>query len=262
MKREDEKFVTSSIMEGFISVKAVIDGKNTCDNNRRIITVYVDKERKKARYKELAFLDKKSKELGFEIIEKDKTFLDEKTLSTSHGGIIAECSDRTIPTLKESDIKDCGFYVYLEGIEDPYNFGYCIRSIYASGADGIILSPRNWMNASGVVCRSSAGASELINVFVSEPDVAIKMFKDKNYKCFASDKSKTAVSFYDADLSFPVFLAIGGERRGLSQSVLSNCDSTIMIDYGRNYRAALSAASAATILSFEIHRQNRSNHVI
>ena len=257
MKREDEKFASSTLMEGFISVKAVIEGQETCNNDRKILSVYFDKGRKSSRYKELSYLNRKSKELGFQIVETDSAYLESKTLSTSHGGIIAECTDRNIPVLSEEDIRENGFYVYLEGIEDPYNFGFCIRSIYAAGADGIVLSPRNWMSASGVVCRSSAGASELANVYISEPEQAIRLFKSKNYKCFATDKTKEAVSAYDTDLKKPVFLAIGGERRGLSQNVLSNCDRTIMIDYGRNFRAALSAASAATILAFEIRRQNR-----
>ena len=113
------------------------------------------------------------------------------------------------------------------------------------------------MTAAGVVCRASAGASELSRLFTCEPEKALSMFKNKKYKCIASDKTKDAVSSYDADLTKPVLLAIGGERRGLSQSVLNNCDQTIVIDYGRNFRAALSAASAATILAFEIRRQNR-----
>jgi len=257
VKREDDKFVSSSLMEGYISVRSVIEGQSTCDNDRKVLKVYFDSERKSARYKELSYLNSKSKELGFEIVETDKEFLDSKTLSSSHGGIIAECSDRTIPELTEESIIDNGFYVYLEGIEDPYNFGYCIRSIYAAGADGIILSPRNWMTAAGVVCRASAGASELSRMYVCEPEQAIAMFKNKGYKCIASDKTKDAVSSYDADFRKPVLLAIGGERRGLSQNVLNNCDQTVVIDYGRNFKAALSAASAATILAFEIRRQNR-----
>ncbi len=31
----------------------------------------------------------------------------------------------------------------LEGIEDPYNFGYAVRSLYAAGADAIVLSPQS-----------------------------------------------------------------------------------------------------------------------
>ena len=117
MKREDEKFASSTLMEGFISVKAVIEGQETCNNDRKILAVYFDKERKSSRYKELSYLNRKSKELGFQIVETDSAYLESKTLSTSHGGIIAECTDRNIPVLSEEDIRENGFYVYLDGVE-------------------------------------------------------------------------------------------------------------------------------------------------
>ena len=143
----------------------------------------------------------------------------------------------------------------IEGIEDPYNFGYALRSIYASGADGIILSKRNWLSAAGVVCRSSAGASERLNVFIDNGDF-INIFKSKGYKIVCAD-IKNSISVYDADLKKPILLIVGGEKRGISSSVISQADQIIRIDYGRRFDAALSAASAATILAFEVYKSNK-----
>ena len=70
----------------------------------------------------------------------------------------------------------------LCGIEDPFNFGCAVRSFYAAGASGFIVSPRNWMSAAGVVCRSSAGASELLPLYISESDEALNFFKEKKIK--------------------------------------------------------------------------------
>jgi 23S rRNA (guanosine2251-2'-O)-methyltransferase len=60
----------------------------------------------------------------------------------------------------------------------------------------------------------------------------------------------------DANLQFPVLLVIGGEKRGISAALLAQSDCTVRIDYGRNFRGSLSAASAATVLAFEVLRQN------
>ena len=144
----------------------------------------------------------------------------------------------------------------LDGIEDPYNFGYSLRSIYASGADGIILPPRNWLSASGVVARASAGASELLSLYVSEPAFAVDFFKSKGYKVVCADKPNS-VSIYDADLTKPIFLIVGGEKRGIRASVLEKADEIVRIDYGRDFNASLSAASASTVIAYEIFRQNR-----
>ena len=143
----------------------------------------------------------------------------------------------------------------IEGIEDPYNFGYALRSIYAAGADGIILSERNWLTAAGVVCRSSAGASERLNTYIATNDF-ITDFKTKGYKIVCAD-IKNSVSVYEADLKKPILLIVGGEKRGISASLLKEADQIVRIDYGRRFDAALSAASASTILAFEIFRNNK-----
>ena len=62
---------------------------------------------------------------------------------------------------------------------------------------------------------------------------------------------------YESDLTLPIFLIIGGEKRGISKPVLEKADAIVRIDYGRDFPAALSVASAAAILGFEVYRQNR-----
>jgi 23S rRNA (guanosine2251-2'-O)-methyltransferase len=144
----------------------------------------------------------------------------------------------------------------IEGIEDPYNFGYALRSIYAAGADAVILTPRNWMSAAGVVCRSSAGASELLPLFVSEPEEAVHVAKAAGYKVVCAG-IRDSVSAFDADLTRPIFLIVGCEKRGISRAVLDLADEVVRLDYGRPFRGSLSAASAASILAYEVLRQNR-----
>ena len=154
----------------------------------------------------------------------------------------------------EDFIKENGFYVVLEGIEDPYNFGYALRSLYAAGVDGVILTPRNWMSAAGVVCRSSAGASEMLPMVLA--DAGLEFFREKGYKIVCAD-IENSVSVYEADLSRPLLLVVGGEKRGISRSVLDIADTVVRLDYGRDFPAALSAASAASIIAFEVYRQGR-----
>ena len=146
----------------------------------------------------------------------------------------------------------------IDGIEDPYNFGYALRTLYAAGADAVILTPRNWMSAAGVVCRASAGASELLPMFVSEPEDACRFFKSYGVRCVAAG-IRNSVSAFDADLSLPLFLIVGGEKRGISAKTLELADSIVRLDYGREFRASLSAASAASVIAYEIFRQNRKN---
>ena len=62
---------------------------------------------------------------------------------------------------------------------------------------------------------------------------------------------------YDADMRKPVFLIVGGEKRGISSAIEAQSDVVARIEYGREFRGSLSAASAATVMSYEIYRQNR-----
>jgi 23S rRNA (guanosine2251-2'-O)-methyltransferase len=152
-------------------------------------------------------------------------------------------------------IEDNGFYVMIEGIEDPYNFGYSLRSLYAMGCSGIILTERNWMSAAGVVARSSAGASEMFDIYRSSPSDCIEIFKSKGYKVICADENTDNI-LGKCDLKKPILLIVGGEKRGISRAVVDLADMLVRIDYGREFRASLSAASATTMFAYEIARQN------
>lgn len=257
MQKEAEKFVDSSVMEGMFSIRAILRAAEDGVNDRKIEKILFDKNKKKSKAHELAFLRAKSADLGFEIEFVDAEKLEEITIGNSHGGIVALCTDRTIGKIENMNIRENGFYVMLEGIEDPYNFGYCLRSLYAAGVDGILVGERNWFSAAGVVSRASAGASELFEIAAGEPTELIDVFHKKGYTVIAADKTDDAVPVYDTKITRPVLLVVGGEKRGITRAVLEKCDKVVCLDYGRRFGAALSAASAASILAFEIFRQNR-----
>ena len=61
----------------------------------------------------------------------------------------------------------------------------------------------------------------------------------------------------DTALPYPLLLIVGGEKRGISHAVRRHADTVVKISYGRDFDAALSAASATTILAYEIAKQNR-----
>ena len=255
MRKEAINREPSVLFEGMTSISAVID---SIDNGgRKILRVYYDETKRSSRSRELSFLFAMGKKYSFDVIHVSSAEINERAVGNSHGGIIAECTERIIPDLDGKNLKANGFYVIIEGIEDPYNFGYAVRSLYAAGADGIVLPGRNWMSAAGVVCRSSAGASEKIDVFKCEDSLkACNTFKEIGYKAVCAG-IRDSVSIYDADLKKPLLLIVGGEKRGISRAILDAADTTVRIDYGRDFKGSLSTASAVTVLAFEVLRQNK-----
>ena len=255
-KKEISKFESSNIFEGMTSISALIKGFENNITDRKIEKILFDKSKIKSKSHELSFLKAKSIQLGFELEMTDSETIDEITIGNTHGGIIAICGDRCISKLSTVSVNPKGVYFILEGVEDPYNFGYSIRSLYAAGVDGIIVGERNWMGAAGVVARSSAGTSELMNMYVADPLEAISLFKSAGYTVISAG-IRDSVSLFDTSLSKPLLVILGGEKRGISRSVLDASDKIVRIDYGNTFGGSLSTSAASAVFAFEILRYNR-----
>ncbi|MBQ9735464.1 MAG: RNA methyltransferase [Clostridia bacterium] len=257
MQKEENKFVPSGVFEGIVSIRAVLASQKEGVSDRRIERILYTEHHAKKAPKEIAFLRHEAERQGFALELVTQETLDGLTLGNSHGGIVAICSDRTVPALtEEAPLPEHGFYVMIEGVEDPYNFGYALRSLYALGVDGIILPERNWMSAAGTLCRASAGASEMFSFFRSGAEEAATIFKSRGYRIVCAD-ADTPDALEETSLPYPIFLIVGGEKRGISRAVMSLADTVVRITYGRDFNGALSAASASTILAYEIAKQNR-----
>ena len=257
MIKEESRFADSTVFEGMTSIRALLDNlKEGKENARKIEKILFDKEKEKSKARELGYLKKMSELFGFELLGVTSNVIDSYTVGASHGGIIALCSEKTYPKLTKENLVENGFYVMIEGIEDPYNFGYSVRSIYASGADGIIIPPRNWMGVSGVVARSSAGTSELIDMRVANATEAIDIFKDCGYTVICAG-IRDSESIFEAELKKPLLVILGGEKRGISREVLNKADKIVRIDYGRSFNGSLSTAASVAVFAFEISRVNR-----
>ena len=244
-----------SLFEGMLSVRSVIEAFQRGKSNRRVIRVYFDRERAEKKERDLKYLKEKQKELSFALELTDREFIDGLCLGTTHGGVVAECTGRDYSGEFDKDFMSGGFFVLLDGVEDPYNFGYSLRSLMAAGVSGLLLPPRNWLSAAGTVCRSSAGASELMDIRVADPLEAVRFFRSRGVRIVCSS-IKRSVSVYDAVLKTPLLLVIGGEKRGISASILELADDIVRLDYGSRFRCSLSSASASAVLAFEIARQN------
>ncbi|MBP3396132.1 MAG: RNA methyltransferase [Clostridia bacterium] len=255
MIKEDIRFANSNVMEGMTSISALFAAKAAGTNDRVIHKIWFDRAKKVKKARELAFLSAKCAEMGIPLEEVSAEEIDKLTVGNTHGGIVAICGERTLPRPTPQNLPSGGFLCLLEGIEDPYNFGYALRSLYAAGCDGVLLGERNWMTAAGVVARASAGASEALPMFADDVMTSISAARSAGY-LVACAGIRNALPMYDAPLKKPILLVVGGEKRGISAAVAAEADVTVRIDYGRSFRGSLSAASAATVLAFEILRQN------
>ncbi len=244
--------------EGMTSISSVIKSILNSNSDRKIFKVMYDASRSNKKSRELKFLSHASQQLGFELVEADCSEIDSLTSGTTHGGFVAICSKKTLPNLCAEHLTGNSFFTLIDGIEDPYNFGYSVRSLYAAGVDGIVLPERNWLEFSSTVARSSAGTSELANIYVSDPLEAVKLFKNHGYEVVCAE-IRDSVSIYEHNFNKPVLLVVGGEKRGISRKILDLADTNVRIEYGRDFMGSLPSASAISVIAFEILRQRGKN---
>jgi 23S rRNA (guanosine2251-2'-O)-methyltransferase len=237
-------------LEGAISVEAVLQGQN-----RDVEAVYVQQGKWS---RDLARLLGQLKQAGIPVEKATAEFIEEKAGGKSHGGVIALAGPRRFVSLADLVAGTAvPFVVMLDGFEDPFNFGQAVRALYAAGVDGVVVRPRNWLTATNVVARSSAGTSELVPMAVAETAVAAADFFRERGLVVACTAVANSQSIYEADLTMPLFLLIGGEKRGITRSFLALADLRLQIPYGRSFKHSLGAAASAAIIGFEIMRQRR-----
>lgn len=242
------------VFEGLVSIRAVFDAIDRRISDRKIISVLFSEEKIKRSGKLLGFLKARSFVYGYELKTVPESEIDALASGSSHGGVIMKTEKRSYPERITSP-KENGFYVILDGIEDPFNLGYAVRSVYAAGADGIILPKRSPLVSAGTVCRSSAGASELIETVCGDLRECVNDLRTLGYRLVCAEMDAPAPAHL-SDLKKPLILAVGGEKRGFSKQLAGLVDLNISLEYGRDFPMALSAASAAAVLAFEVTKQN------
>ena len=142
MIKEESRFVDSNILEGMTSISALLGARSAGINDREILEICFDRSKKAKKAREFGFLAAKCKELQIPLTLASADEINALCIGNTHGGVIARCGARTLPSLCTENLPQKGFLCLLEGIEDPYNFGYALRSLYAAGCDGVLLGMR------------------------------------------------------------------------------------------------------------------------
>lgn len=248
------------IIEGITAVSAVINNtlKNNSNSPRRISELYFDSSKLKkfdrsmyARYK---FLKQNAENCQYDFIELPTEELNKIFQGNTHGGIGAKCQCPDIPSLTSESIKKEGFYCYLDGIDDPFNLGYIIRTLYPLGCDGIILSQNNKLAYSpSTVIKSSAGITEMIDIYTASPEDFCSLMHANSYR-IACASIRDSVSASCADFTLPIALVIGGEKRGISRKILECSDLNVRIDYAIPFNGSLPSVCASSVLAYEISK--------
>ncbi len=185
--------------------------------------------------------------------------LDSLTHGAGHQGVAAYLSPKSYVSVADilaraSAREENPLILILAGWEDPQNFGGILRSAEAAGVHGVIIPTRRAVPLTGTVAKASAGALEYLPISrVGSLRQSIIDLKNSGLWVFGADPG-ASLNYYEADLTGPLALVIGGEGKGLGPSLTKVCDFLIRIPMQGKVNS-LNAAVAGAILLYEIRRQ-------
>ena len=229
-------------ISGLIAVEAVIRA-----NSREVKAVLIDEDRydgPTARISQMAV------RAGIPVSRVPTIQIDQHFPEGARGHVVAQVGPRRYQVLDALLSADRPLVFLLDGVEDPYNFGQAVRSIYAAGVDGLVVPRRNWLSAAATVIRASAGASEFLPTAVAETNEAVASARSHGLRVVVATHAN-ATPMHAADLTGAILMVVGGEKRGVARPVMEAADLRVSIPYGRAFEYSLGTAAAAAVLAFE-----------
>jgi 23S rRNA (guanosine2251-2'-O)-methyltransferase len=148
------------------------------------------------------------------------------------------------------------FFLVLDGIEDPRNFGAILRVADAAGVHCVVFQTRRSAGITPVVSKASAGAVEhvpLVNVVNIKH--ALRTMKDQDVTIIGAEAS-ASMTFWDADMKGPVAFVVGSEGQGLRRTVQEQCDVVVSLPMAGKVNS-LNVSVATGIMAYELIRQRR-----
>jgi 23S rRNA (guanosine2251-2'-O)-methyltransferase len=174
--------------------------------------------------------------------------------SPDHQGVVAEVDPYPYGDAAGMLRNPDDLIVALDQVQDPRNLGAVCRSAELAGAAGVVIPERRAAMVTPVVCKTSAGAVEHLEVaHVRNLADWLAAAKEAGFWIWGADADGPQPP-WGVDLTGPTVLVLGGEGKGLRPRVASSCDGLVALPR-RGQVESLNVAAAAATLLFESVRQ-------
>ena len=177
-----------------------------------------------------------------------------------HQGVAA--SYRPQPMLDESDLaglfkgKKDPLVLILDHIEDPRNFGACLRTAAAAGVDAVIFPKDRAVGLTPSARKAASGAAERLPL-VQVTNLARTLDSLKGLGFWITGAAGDADdSLYRSKLDGSLALVMGSEGKGLKRLVRDKCDFLLKIPMSGEMES-LNVSVATGIMLFEAIRQRK-----
>jgi len=222
----------------------------------RIVAAWCDAGRADAR---LTRLLERLAELGVKTQPAQRGRLDALAEGKTHQGLVIEM---IVPgELGENELRAAlenpgplPFFLVLDHVQDPHNFGACLRTADAAGVQGVVLTRDQSVGLTPVVAKVASGAAETLPIYrVTNLARTLTWFKETGIWVIGA-AGEAASSVYETDLNMPLTLVMGAEGKGLRRLTRERCDLLVRVPMAGRVES-LNVSVATGVLLFEARRQ-------
>jgi len=216
----------------------------------------IDSGRHDARVRELVEL---AEAQGVAVRRVSGTVLDERAESGRHQGVVACLPPRQTqdePYLKAllKRLERPPFLLILDEVQDPHNLGACLRTADGAGVDAVITPRDRSAGLNATVRKVASGAAESVP-FIQVTNLArtLKWLKAEGIWLIGT-AGEADKGLYEADLSGPLGVVMGGEGKGLRRLTREQCDLLVSLPMAGTVES-LNVSVATGVTLYEALRQ-------
>jgi 23S rRNA (guanosine2251-2'-O)-methyltransferase len=198
-------------------------------------------------------------DLGVQVLFKNAEDLMQVARTGAPQGVVA-WADPVVPVplgplIAASSPERPQFFLVLDGVSDPGNFGSLLRSAACAGVEGVVVAYHRSAALTPAAVKAAAGAVEHVPIaLVPGIPAALQQLTRAGIWSVGLDPGGKEELWRTTLLEGPVALVLGSEGRGLSQLVRQRCDLLARIPQSGPL-ASLNVAAAAAVACFEVARQ-------
>ncbi|MFC1743907.1 23S rRNA (guanosine(2251)-2'-O)-methyltransferase RlmB, partial [Candidatus Riflebacteria bacterium] len=210
---------------------------------------------KKSEFREISLLAEKKRIASVCV---DKQTLYKLSGSRQHQGMVGEVSDYLYNSNDQLSLavqnNNKIILLFLDGLQDPGNFGSIIRTAVAFGITHLVISKNRCCPVTGGVFKSSVGTIEKVNIYrVSNLATTARVLK-KMGVWFYGASPITDKTLAQQDFILPCALVIGAEGHGIGRSMEKILDFNFFISM-QNEVESLNASQVFAIIAYSLQEK-------
>ena len=147
------------------------------------------------------------------------------------------------------------FLLILDQVQDPRNYGACLRSADAAGVDFVVVPGDRAASVTEVVRKVASGAAESLRIArVGNLSNCLLRLKEEALVRLVGTSDRSKKTLFQVDFKGSVGLVMGAEGSGIRRLTADRCDELVSIPMSGSVDC-LNVSVATGVCLFEAVRQ-------